>query len=140
MDAILFSARPTVVHDAIRHLDEHNELYWSVGFRIIRDKFSYPMVGFIHIKGGKVAYKVEIKDIIRFSREHYEGQNANLYKSENWIAELINNIDERAKRRNTLIMTSIHPFSYDTYKFVKYDDGQFIKLPPMSYIRVLPPE
>jgi hypothetical protein len=36
-------------------------------------------------------------------------------------------------------MTSIEPFSYDTYKFLKYD-GQFIKKPTQSYIRILPPD
>lgn len=49
MDAILFSANPNVVivGDAIKHLSDHEELYWEVGFRIDRDKFYYPMYGFI---------------------------------------------------------------------------------------------
>ena len=36
MDAILFSANPSMVtvDDAIRHLSNHDELYWEVGFRI----------------------------------------------------------------------------------------------------------
>lgn len=143
MDAILFSARQpdmVVVDDAIRHLENHDELYWEVGFRMHRDNFSYPMIGFIHMKGGQVEYKVEIKDIIPFSREHYEGQNAKLFKPEIWIDEWKKNIDDCSNYpwRNAIVMTSIEPFSYDTYKFLKYD-GQPVKLPPQSYIRVLPP-
>lgn len=92
------------------------------------------MIGFIHIKGGQVEYKVIIKDIIPFSREHYEGQNAELFKPEVWITEWKNNIEDCRNYpwKNTLIMTSIEPFSYDTYKFLKYD-GQPIKKPTELY-------
>ena len=143
MDAILFSARQpdmVVVDDAIRHLDNHGELYWEVGFQILRENFSFPMIGFIHIKGGQVEYKVVIKDIIPFSRDHYEGKNAEFLKPEIWINEWKNNIDscQDYKWRNALVMTKIEPFSYDTYKFLKYD-GQPVKKPTQSYIRVLPP-
>jgi len=143
MDAILFSAREpemVVVDDAIRHLDNHKELWWEVGFRIFRDKFKYPMIGFIHMKGGQVEYKVEIEKIIPFSRNHYEDENANDFKPEIWINEWKNNKDDcqNYKWRNSLVITKIEPFSYDTYKFIKYD-GQSVKKPPQSYIRVLPP-
>jgi hypothetical protein len=144
MDAILFSANPTLVEvdDARRHLDQHDELYWEVGFRILRDKFSYPMLGFIHIKGGQVEYKVMIQDIIPFSREHYEDQNiAKRVKPEPWLTEWKMNINDIRNYpwKNALVMTSIEPFSYDTYQFLKCD-GQPIKKPTQNYIRVLPPK
>jgi hypothetical protein len=49
MDAILCSANPKMVtvDNAIKHLSDHEELYWEVGFRSDRDKFYYPMYGFI---------------------------------------------------------------------------------------------
>jgi hypothetical protein len=144
MDAILFSARQpdmVVVDDAKRHLDNHDELYWEVGFQIRRDNFSYPMVGFIHIKSEQVKYKVEIKDIIPFSREHYEGQNAKLFKPEVWISEWINNIGncQNHQWRNAIIMTSIDDFCYDTYKFLQYN-GRPVTKPPQNYIRVMQPK
>jgi hypothetical protein len=54
MDAILFSANPTMVKvdDAIRHLSDHEELYWEIGFSINRERFLYPILGYIHICGG----------------------------------------------------------------------------------------
>ena len=74
MDAIVFSADPAMVQvdDAIRHLAEHQELYWEMGVPVIRERFTYPLLGFIHIKGGQIEYKVAIRDIIPFSKAHYE--------------------------------------------------------------------
>ncbi len=66
MDAILFSARRDMVtvDDAIRHLADHDELYWEVPFQIDKEKFSFPMLGLIHISGEQVEYRVTIADII----------------------------------------------------------------------------
>lgn len=49
MDAILFSVNLSMVRvdDARRHLDEHSELYWEVGYRIGRNNFVYPILGYI---------------------------------------------------------------------------------------------
>lgn len=143
MDAILFSANPTMVRvdDAIRHLADHDELYWEVGFPLASDKFSYPMLGFIHICGGQVEYKVTIRDIIPFSPRHYEDKNlAVQVKPEIWVTEWKRNLNNMRSYpwKTALVMTSIEPFSYDTYKLIKYD-GSLVKRPPQSYIRVLPP-
>ena len=146
MDAILFSARQpdmVVVDDAKRHLDNHDELYWEVGFRILRDNFSYPLLGFIHIKGEQVKHKVIIKDIIPFSPEHYENQHiAERIKPGIWLNEWKNNIGDCRNYpwKNALVMTHIEDFPYNTYQFLKYKDHQFVTKPPQSYIRVLPPE
>ena len=58
------------VDDAIRHLSTHDELYWEVGFRIAKDSFSFPMLGFIHISGSQVEYRATIRGIMPFSPDH----------------------------------------------------------------------
>lgn len=143
MDAIMFSANPSMVRvdDAIRHLADHNELYWEVGFRIDPSNFSYPLMGFIHIKGGQVEYKTTIRDIKGFSPEHYESQGlAARVKPEPWLREWEQNYGDIRSYpwKSALVITEIEPFSYDTYEFSKYD-GSPIKKPPQSYVRVLPP-
>src|ERR1035441_9145626 len=66
---ILFSANPKKVRvdDAVRHLADHQELYWAVAFRVATERLSYPMYGYIHISGGQVEYRVSIRDIVPFS-------------------------------------------------------------------------
>lgn len=143
MDAILFSANPSLVtvDDAIRHLADHDELYWEVGFRIVKNSFSYPMMGFMHISGGQVEYRVSIRDIVPFSTDHYEDRNlAERVKPEPWLREWEGNINGVRSHpwKNALVMTEIVPFSYDTYSLRKYD-GTLIRVPPQGYVRVLPP-
>lgn len=144
MDAILFSANPTMVEidDAVRHLADHDELYWEVPFPLARNKFSYPMLGFIHISGGQVEYRVTIRDAIPFSPEHYEREGlAERLKPEPWRREWRENLRDVRSRpwKTALVISSIEPFSYDTYKF-RRQDGSLIQRPPRSYVRVLPPE
>lgn len=143
MDAILFSANPSMVRvdDAVRHLADHNELYWEVGFRIDPDKFSYPLMGFIHIKGGQVEFKVTIREIKAFSPEHYESQElAARVKPEPWLREWEQNLGNIRSYpwKFALVITEIEPFSRDTYEFSKYD-GRPVQKPPQSYVRVLAP-
>ena len=126
MDAILFSANPSMVtvDDAIRHLAEHDDLYWEVGFRIAKNGFSYPMYGFMHISGGQVEYRANIRDIVAFSRDHYEDKTlADRVKPEPWLTDWKENHNNIRSRpwKNALVMTEIVPFSYDTYSFKKYD-------------------
>ena len=73
-DAILFSANPSMVDvdDARRHLEEQKELYWSVGFLIDKNQFSFPILGFIHVSGGQVEYRALVNDIVPFSARDYE--------------------------------------------------------------------
>jgi hypothetical protein len=142
--AILFSADPrtVTVDDAARHLADHEELYWEVGFQILRDKFVYPLYGFIHIMGRQVEYRATIRKIVRFSSAEYEDETFGAeVKPGLWIREWKENINQVRARswKNSLVMTEIVPFSYDTYSFKKYD-GTKIKRPPETYIRVLLPE
>ncbi len=143
MDAILFSADPNMVKvdDAIRHLSNYDELYWEVGFPVVRDRFKYPMIGFIHIKGNQVEHEVIIKDIIPFSPEHYESQPlAEMVKPEPWLKEWKDDVNGTFSHRwkTAIIMTDIKPFSYDTYSLLKYD-GNPVTHPPQKYVRVLQP-
>jgi hypothetical protein len=142
--AILFSANPNmvVVDDARNHLADHKELYWSVGFRIANHNFSFPIYGFIHIRGGQVEYRSTIRDIIPFSPSHYEDQRlASRVKPEPWIRQWQDNVDGFRSRpwKNVFVITEIVPFSYDTYAFEKCD-GTKVRKPPENYIRVLPPD
>ena len=145
MDAILFSANPSMVDidDARKHLEGHKELYWEVFFPIAekaKDQFSFPIFGFIHIKRGQVEYRALVADIFPHSADHYESESvAARVKPKSWRQLYNNDPIERARPwKNTLVMTEIIPFSFDTYKFSKYSGG-LIKLPPQGYVRVIPP-
>ena len=135
-DAILFSANPSMVDvdDARRHLEDHKELYWTVGFPIAKDQFSFPIFGFIHISGGQVEYRALVNDIVPFSANHYEDSS---WKPAAWRERWKNDPDERAWK-NSLVMTEISPFSFETYQFEKYGGG-LITHPPQGYVRVIPP-
>jgi hypothetical protein len=142
-DAILFSANPSLVDidDAITHLEQHTELYWSVGFRIAKttkDTFSFPLFGFMHISGHRqVQYRALVTNILRFSSKDYENP---LVKPEPWRQAWKDNNNNIRSRpwKNQLVMTEIVPFSFDTYLFQKYD-GALIKHPPQGYVCVLLP-
>ena len=144
MDAILFSAKPSMVDvdDAIRHLADHKELYWEVGFQIVKEKLSFPILGFIHISGGQVEYRVTINDILPFDPAHYENAAlAERVKPEPWRREWKENFKgiRSYPWKKTLVIARIDPFSCETKAFKKYDGGS-IKLAPRSYVRVFPPE
>src|ERR1039458_999128 len=118
-DAILFSANPDMVSldDAIRHLADHDELFWEVGFAVARDKFSYPIYGFMHISGEQVEYRATIREIVPFSPAHYEDAAlAAKVKPEPWIHEWKENINDIRTHswKNALVITEIVPFSYET--------------------------
>ena len=131
-DAILFSASPSMVDvdDARRHLEDHKELYWTVGFPIVKSQFSFPIFGFIHIVGGQVEYRALIADIVPFSAKHYEAPSL---KPEAWRERFKSVPNERAWRHN-LVMTEIVPFSFDTYRFEKCGGG-LITHPPQGYVQ-----
>jgi len=143
MDAILFSADPTLVNinDAVSHLINHDELYWEVGFLINRDQFHYPILGYIHICGRQVQYVATIKSIIPFTSIHYEDPNLSIrVKPSKWMKEWredINNI-RTYHWKNVLVISQIKPFFFDTYGFKKYD-GSFVTKAPQNYVRVLRP-
>ena len=144
MDAILFSANPNMVEvdDAIKHLASHKELYWEVPFPIVRDNFSFPMYGFIHISGGQVEYRATISDIVPFSPAHYQDEALAIQvKPQPWLREWKENINDTRSLpwKNALVITEIVPFSYDALLFKKID-GTMVKAPPQSYVRVLPPD
>ena len=99
------------------------------------------MYGFIHIKGGRVEYRATIRDILPFSRNHYEDEAlAERVKPEPWLREWRENTNNARSHpwNNALVMTDIVPFSYDTYSFQKYD-GTTVRWPPHGYVRVFPP-
>jgi endonuclease NucS-like protein len=134
MDAILFSANPhrTEVDDGIRHLADHKELYWSVGFQIARDKFTYPMYGFMHISGEQVEYRATVSNIVPFEAAHYNRE----LKPEPWVREWNEN---QRPYKNSLVITEIAPFSYDTCS-LKKQDGTAVQGGPEGYVRILPPD
>jgi hypothetical protein len=139
-DAILFSVNPSLadVDDAIAHLEEHKELYWSVRFRISKDKFLFPIFGFMHISGtGQVEHRALIRNIVPFTPEVYENPKL---KPEPWRQSWEWNRDNvrSAPWKNTLVMTEIVPFSLETKRFRRIDGG-WITNPPQQYARVSVP-
>jgi hypothetical protein len=145
VDAILFSAKPNMVdvEDPRRHLADHKEVYWTVGFPISsKHNFSYPIYGFIHIGGGQVEYRATIRDIIPFSPRHFEDESlARQVKPEPWIRQWKDNVGGFRSHpwKNVFIITEIVPFKYDTYEFEKCD-GTKVRKPPENYIRVHSPD
>jgi hypothetical protein len=142
MDAILFSANPSMVDvdDAIQHLASHAQLYWEVGFPIKKEAFVFPILGYIHVCGDRVQFKVVIERIEDFSPTHYEDSVfARTVKPEPWIREWAQNIGNTRSRswKHALVLTMIQPFSCDTTAFAKID-GSPVTRPPQGYIRVLP--
>jgi hypothetical protein len=134
-DAILISANPSMVEmdDALRHFNTHPELYWSVGVRINKAKFTFPIYAFIHISGhGRVEYRALVRDIIPFSPNHYEMPTV---KPEEWRNDPGRPIHNW---RNSLVMTELVPFSLETGRFNK-PDGERVLHAPEGYIRVVPP-
>jgi len=119
------------------HLKNHKQLYLGVGFSINKETLSkhharFPMYGLIHIKGRRVEYKVEIKDIVPTRKEYYE--NPDLKPKEWRVYWRGRNIDRKCE----LILTSISEFSYDTLG-LKDIQGNFVKRAPQNFQYVLLP-
>jgi hypothetical protein len=145
MDAILFSADPKIVNisGAIKHLSDHKKVYWEIGFSINRERFLYPILGYVHVCGEQVEYVATIEDIKSFSLNHYENKELSLkIKPVSWLRDWIEDRGGcRTQRRwkNVLVMSHIEPFTYNTYDFQKYGGG-LVKHAPQNYIRVLQPK
>jgi len=143
MGAILFSADPEIVRfdDARRHLADHDELYWEVGFKIKRENFSYPMLGYIHVCRSQVEYVATIKDIVPFSPSHYEDKDlAARVKPLPWRREWAENINDIRTHhwKSALVITALEPFSYDTFALHQLD-GRPVTKAPQNYTRILQP-
>lgn len=140
MDAILFSGKSCYVEHALRHLANHKRLYWEVGFPIKREKYALPMLGYMHVKGRQVEYKVTIQDIVPFSSSRYEDPEiAREVKPEPWIREWAQNTgDIRSHHwKNALVITMIERFPCITTDFRRLNRSA-VKHAPQGYIRVRP--
>lgn len=140
-DAILISAnlRWVDMDDASRHLEDHKELYWSVGFQIDKHRLSFPVFVFIHISGGQVEYRARVNDILPFSETIYkDAALSERVMPQAWRDMRQQEKEEAKPKRNTLVMTEIVPFSLDTRLFEKPGGGR-VTLPPYGYVRVIPP-
>lgn len=136
--AILFSADPSIgnIQDAINHLRTHKELYWEVGYNIDKNKFTFPLIGYIHIKKIGVKYRVVIKDIKPHKKYHYTGQEAYKIKPKEWIEGY--NGDESWK--SCYVFTRIEELTdvIDTLS-IKKENGESITLAPQGYVRIIDP-
>ena len=137
-DAIIFSANPeSEVADAIKHLDDHHKLYWAVPFPIKKEKFSFPMDGFIHISGEQIHYKATIQNIIPFSPKHYEDEEV---KPRVWRDEWKDpKYPRKRKWKHELVITRIVLIRPRHYNSFEKSDGTRVQRAPRSYVRVLPP-
>jgi hypothetical protein len=128
--AILISARRSMVDvdDAIRHLADHRELYWSLPVKINTSALSFPIFGFIHVTGEQVEYRTTITDIIPFDAAHYDNTQV---KPEPWRNEWKQNIEGRKNFKIELVMTRIDPFSCETTSLRKHD-GEPVTIAPRA--------
>ncbi len=105
MVAILFSANPSFVtmDDAINHLAEYPRLYWEVGYKVKKENFEFPLLGFIYINGQGVNYKIVIEDIIPFSTDHYKNPSlAEEVKPTKWQEEYKQQVKQKIGKQLTL--------------------------------------
>ncbi len=137
MDAILFSARD-IVGEAIKHLEVHKKLYWDTPFRILKDQFSLPIEGMIHIKGKRVQYKATITDIIPYDEVNYKDPTfLEEVKPEQWRKDPNTRINNP---KNTLIITTIEPFLIEAKSLKKYDGTPVKGAPQGNYTRIISPK
>src|SRR5208337_66488 len=127
MDAILFSANPSLadMDDAVRHLEDYPDLYWTVGFPIDASKLSFPLLGFIHVSGRQVEYRAIITKIVPFKKEHYEDNElVRQVKPESFLQNYKRDPQqELARSKTTLVISEISPFSFETKRLAKYSGG-----------------
>jgi hypothetical protein len=140
MDSILISMDPKICDmlNLIKHLENHKQIYYEVNFLIDKKRFTFPIIGFIHVNGNKIKYAVSIEDILPFSKDHYDNQQlAKNVKPAQWITDWHNNIN-RLLWKYELVINSIAPFEYDTYS-IKLCNGRILILPPRSYYKIETP-
>ncbi len=119
----------------VEHLKTNKELYFSVGYPIKAEKFSYPLTGLIHIsgpEGSEVRYKCRIKDIRPYSPSDHTDMSK---KPDIWIIKQRN-----APRgfRTTMIIDAMESYTYETTQ-LRNLQGDTIKGPPQGYRPILLP-
>jgi len=122
--------------DGILHLQNHDELYWTVGKSVNKcHEFSFPITGLLYLdKKGDVRCKCKIKDIIPFSKDHYKHI---CKKPKRWISDWKKNKDKK-KRKTTLIITKIESFYYKATKLKNHSSKNF--QPSQNCIRIYIPK
>lgn len=144
-DAILFCTKKEYLKDSFDHLNnpKYDELYFEVKFPIKKTQFSsFPIYGYIHVKGNEVKARVIIQDIISFSKDHYEKPGlARKVKPKRWIDEWNNDTNNIRgnKWKNALIITKIETFEYNTKNLERYDGKSNVKIAPRGFVRIIPP-
>jgi hypothetical protein len=99
---------------AIGHLEEHKEVYWTIGGGI-KDwsKLPKPLTGLIYLnRNGDIRCCCSITKILPFHSSHY---NDLCKKPKKWIKEYRK---EKLKKNRylTLVITKIRPFNYKSSK------------------------
>ena len=140
MDAILFSARRgrVNVEDGRRFLEDpdHSELYWDLPHKVTSRKFSFPILGLIHIKGGKVQYQATIAKIIPGDPSYYEDATLiSRTKPSEWQRGSPN-----WRSWSTLVITKIEPFSIEAMSLKRYDGIPAKRAPQGNYTRIIAPK
>jgi hypothetical protein len=118
--------------EAMEHLKNNEEIYWSTPFGVRGESLPFPIIGLIHITKDAVRYKCTIRNIKKYdSSDHLNP----LKKPARWIKE---QSDNPRQYRSTLIFEKIEPFDYDT-KELKDTSGQRIMNPPRGYQKIILP-
>jgi hypothetical protein len=100
---------------------------------IVKNQFTFPMYGLIHLTGEQVEYLATIRDILPFSQDQF---NLSV-KPEVWNTEQEENPKEYV---SSLVITEIVPFSYPTLSLKKSDGSDVRATPQGGYVRIVLPE
>jgi hypothetical protein len=120
----------------IEHLRNNKELYFSVGYPIKEIKFSYPLIGLIHVSGVKtkeVKYRCRIIGIKKY---HFSDHKDILKKPKVWMIQQRDNLKNNYK--TTIIIDLIKPYIYETKK-LKDLCGNNVKQGPRGYQSIILP-
>jgi hypothetical protein len=96
---------------------------------ILKDQFTFPMYGLIHLTGEQVEYRATIRDILPFSPDHYNPS----VKPEAWR-------ENPKEYKSSLLITEIVPFSYPTLSLKKPDGTDVRAAPQGGYVRIVLPD
>lgn len=119
--------------EAIEHLRNHEELYWSVWFSIIEEKFTFPLIGLINMNK-----KIVCKCHITLIRDYEDNDhNDSTKKPRRWTDDRQSGRDNYDYKK-TIVIDAIEPFDFETSELIG-EDNKRIGYANQSYRKILLP-